>query len=97
VDTGTAGANVASNGNIDYSQSAAAVPSGYIMNGYAVCPNPTKSSVITFDVRWNIQQVPNAVNLYLVTVGAKPTSWSSNARMFAFPANVRAVLTAGQQ
>jgi prepilin-type N-terminal cleavage/methylation domain-containing protein len=94
INSDAGGANI-SNGQVDYSQ--ATVPSGYRMANYTVCPNPTTTSQITFDVRWNVQMIPNTVGVYRVTVGAKPVRWNNNARMYALPANISAIIGAGEQ
>ena len=97
IDVGATGgaALSTSSGNIDFSQAASSVPSGYQMD-YVVCADdPNSGGVIhtTYDVRWNVK--PVTAGTYLITVGAvskRTSSINKNPRAFAFPSNLRLMI-----
>jgi prepilin-type N-terminal cleavage/methylation domain-containing protein len=85
------GAALNANGGIDFvNQAYAAVPLNYKML-YRECGQ--NGVQMTYDVRWNIQQV-NAYSR-LVTVSARPSAADnsgSSARMFQAPVNLRTIV-----
>lgn len=85
------GANLASNGTIDFTQDVSTVAGGYAVS-YTVC-NASTGAQTLYDVRWNITTTPSGKE-ELVVVGAQLAGGSSsaNARLYAPPVNVRTVV-----
>ena len=73
-------------GNIDWTQDAASVPAGYIMYYYS-CGD------VTWEARWNIQQVSNLAKL--ITVSARhsgtETAKVKSGMIFAPPVTLRTI------
>ncbi len=83
----TGGANVSGSG-IDFSQSQSTIGTDangnpYYMN-FVDCNN---NVTMTYDVRWNIQDLGNST--YLVTVGSRPKGNLPVQYSFAIPVNMR--------
>jgi Tfp pilus assembly protein PilV len=73
--------------NIDFTQAVAAVPANYKMT-YTTCGGGQR---YVYDVRWNIITQPSSTTK-LVTVAARQTTADGNARLFAFPVTLRAIV-----
>jgi Tfp pilus assembly protein PilV len=87
-----AGANLDSNGNIDFTQTYSGVTAGYAML-YTACQASTGDRATTYDVRWNIK-TPTS-NTKLVTVSAQRsgnTSSSSRLQFLLFPVTLKAIV-----
>lgn len=83
ISSATGGATLTGS-SIDFTK--ATPSSGYYMN-YNQC-DPNGNTVVTYDVRWNIQTVDSG-GTFLVTVGARPKG-SSSKFVFSVPVNMRA-------
>jgi type II secretory pathway pseudopilin PulG len=96
VNSTLGGANLDSNGNIDFSQDLSAVPAGYSMT-YVSC-----SGTNTYEVRWNISALnPTTTSLtHILTVGSRirhitakgGTPGGPTAAIIDFPINMRVML-----
>ena len=85
-----AGANLDSNGNVDFTQAYSSVTAGYAMQ-YVTCQASTGDRQITYDVRWNIK-TPTS-NTKLVTVSAQRQGTTSTALQFLlFPVSLKAIV-----
>jgi type II secretory pathway pseudopilin PulG len=81
------GANISGSG-INFSQSQATIGTDSFGNPYYMnfvdCNN---NVTMTYDVRWNIQDLGNST--YLVTVGSRPVSGLPTQYSFSLPVNMR--------
>ena len=81
--------------NIDFTQAASAIPSGFQANYIVTSPcSTTGTYVATYDVRWRVDQLSNKT--YLVTVGARQAAAAANTKMqglyFSTPTNLKQYL-----
>ena len=76
INTAAGGANLLTNGSIDFTQSAAGLNGNQYQMNYTVCG--TNGVQVTYDVRWNVQKVGTYAKL--VTVAAQQQS-NSNAQI----------------
>ena len=86
---GTVGAN------IDFTQAAASVPSGFQANYIVTSPCSSSGSyVATYDVRWRVDQL--SPQTYLVTVASRQAAAAGNTNMqglfFSTPTNLKQYL-----
>jgi type IV pilus modification protein PilV len=92
--TGTGdGANLKSNGTIDFTQAQAAlVTNGYAMN-YVDC-STSGGIQVTYDVRWNVMSVSGNTTSRLITTAARPVASNVNqlgGAFFAIPVTLRGI------
>ncbi|MGH9734801.1 MAG: type IV pilus modification PilV family protein [Candidatus Acidiferrales bacterium] len=84
------GADLTSDGKIDYAQNAGAVAAGYQMQ-YTVCGVKTGTQA-NYDLRWNIKLLPSGDEEYVV-VGAQIANPSQSNGIVSAPAvNIRTVV-----
>ncbi len=88
IGSATSGGASTSGSGINFTQAQSAIGNDsfgnpYYMN-YVDCNNNIK---MTYDVRWNIQDLGNST--FLVTVGSKPVSGLPTQYSFALPVNMR--------
>jgi type II secretory pathway pseudopilin PulG len=87
------GANLKSDGTIDFTQSSTAlVTNNYAMN-YVDC-SATGGIKTTYDVRWNVMNVSTNTTVRLITAAARPISSNVNKLggvFFALPVNLRGI------
>lgn len=89
--TGT-GAKLKSDGTIDFTQSFAAIPSGYAMH-YVDCSSAGGLATV-YDVRWNVMSISSNTTARLVTAAARPTSSNVNQLggfYYAYPVTLRGI------
>jgi Tfp pilus assembly protein PilV len=69
VNVESGGANLDTNGNIDFTQDPSTIPTGYQMD-YVACHGNIRT---TYDVRWKIVALPNSTSVFtnLLIVGAR--------------------------
>ena len=89
------GASLTASGIIDWTQALAAVPTDpgtgapYAIEYVACGPNGRQ---ITYDVRWDVIQMPGSGNNRLTVIGARPMSQPrSGGLSFVIPVNLRTV------
>ena len=86
------GANLLSNGTIDFTQSYTSLTtSGYSMQ-YVVCA--TGGTQMTYDVRWNVMSVSTSSSSRLITAAARAISSATNQLgnpQFALPVTLRSI------
>jgi competence protein ComGC len=90
--TGTStgsGANLTTNGNIDFTQGCSAVTTNYKMK-YTVC-GITSGTPTVYDVRWNIQLLPSGKSEYVVA-GARALDTSGTGAQRAPSVNIRTIV-----
>jgi len=94
-----AGANLKSDGTIDFTQAASNVTSGYQSN-YVGCGPAGKQ--VTYDVRWNVRTIATGTGYTesLITVGAAQTALANNTSQsggarFALPVTLRTISATG--
>lgn len=83
--------------NIDFTQAAASVPSGFQANYIVTSPCSTSGTyVATYDVRWRVDQLASGGQTYLVTVAARQAAAAGNSSMqglyFSTPTNLKQYL-----
>jgi len=93
--TGGYGATLSVNGVIDWTQAFANVPTDSISGApyaieYVACG--ANGEQTTYDVRWNVIQMPGTGNNRLTVIGARPfNSPQLGGLRFAIPVNLRTV------
>lgn len=83
------GANLNSNGNIDYTQGSGAVTAGYQMQ-YAVCGVKTGAQA-NYDVRWNVKTLPSNDEAFVVVGAQMVNSNKDNSTISAPAVNIRTI------
>jgi Tfp pilus assembly protein PilV len=79
------GANLTSNGTIDWTQTYAAVPANYKMQ-YVACGNGGRQT--TFEARWDVITMTNYTRM--VIISARPTT-ALNGIRYIVPVNLRTI------
>ena len=89
------GANLTNAGVIDWTQAFGAVPTDAVTGApyaieYVACGNNGRQ--ISYDIRWDVIQMPGSANNRLTVIGARPVSSRQNGGLkYVVPANLRTV------
>lgn len=91
--SGGNGANLKSDGSVDFTQTQASlVTAGYAMN-YVDC-STTGGSQVVYDVRWNVMTVSSNTTSRMITAAAKPAIAAAGqlgGALFAVPVTLRGI------